>query len=193
VAKLEGSSMRENVFIQACMPHKKNKTILPFYCYVLGISIFCLILTMVIYITSPELTSLTNQIMFHLSASLLIAYIVLIFIQRPEILEAQIELSSMLCRSLGHLEQFSFISAFMWITIMSVENMNQLDGCSQVNSLQQSSNTIKKLMLIGYGFPFTLTLGTGLVEMFSPECAIYKPRFGHRLVCPPKRNLCNIM
>jgi G protein-coupled receptor Mth (Methuselah protein) len=182
IAKLEGGILRGDVFVQACMPSKKEKTMLPFYSYVLGISIFCLLFTMVIYITSPELTNPTNKIMLNFTVALFLAYLVLIFIQRPEILEKQIGLSRLLCRSLGHVEQFSFLSAFTWISIMSFENLNQLRGLSQVNSIQKSPNTMKKQMLIGYGIPLALSLVTGLVEMFAPECAIYKPRFGQRSV-----------
>ena len=181
VATLERSFNKGDVFIQACMPHKKITT-QSFYIYILGTSILCLILTMVIYITSPELTSLSNQIMFHLTAALLVAYIALIFIQNPEFLEAQLGHSHLLCQSIGYLEQFSFLAAFTWMTIMSMENMNQLNGCGQSNSLQQSSDEIKKLMLIGYGVPLMLSLGTAAVELFAPECAVYKPRFGHRWV-----------
>ena len=155
---------------------------LVFYSYVLGISIFCLFCTMVIYITSPELTNPTNKIMLNFTATLFVAYLVLVFIQRPELLEKQIGLSRLLCRSLGHVEQFSFLSAFTWISIMSWENLNQLKGLSQANNLQTSSDGLMKQMLIGYGIPFALSLGTAFVEMFAPECAIYKPRFGHRLV-----------
>ena len=182
LAKLEGNSTKGDVFVQACMPTKKRKTMLVFYSYVLGISIFCLFCTMVIYITSPELTNPTNKIMLNFTATLFIAYLVLVFIQRPEILEKQIGLSRLLCRSLGHVEQFSFLSAFTWISIMSRENLNQLKGLSQANNLQTSSDGLMKQMLIGYGIPFALSLGTAFVEMFAPECAIYKPRFGHRLV-----------
>ena len=181
VAKLERSFNKGDVFIQACMPHKKI-TVQSFYIYILGTSILCLVLTMVIYITSPELSSLTNQFMFHLTAALLIAYLALIFVQNPELLEAQLCQSHLLCQSLGYLQQFSFLAAFTWMTIMSMENMNQLNGCGQSNSLQQSSDEIKKLMMIGYGVPLMLSLGTAAVELFAPECAVYKPRFGHRWV-----------
>ena len=116
----------------------------------------------------------------NVTVTLLFAYLVLSLIQRPEILQEKIGLSRVLCWSLGHVEQFSFLSAFSWISIISSENLKQLKGHSQVNSLQKITNPMNKQMVIGYGFPLALSLATGFVEMFAPDCAIYKPRFGHR-------------
>ena len=116
----------------------------------------------------------------NVTVTLLFAYLVLSLIQRPEILQEKIGLSRVLCWSLGHVEQFSFLSAFSWISIMTFENLNQLKGLSQVKSLQKTTDSMKTQMFIGYGLPFALSLATGFVEMFAPQCAMYKPRFGHR-------------
>ena len=180
IAKLKETFKKGNAFIQACMPSKKMRTPPPFYSYVLGTSILCLFLTIILYVTSPELTNQTNKIMINFTVSLLFAYLALIFIQRPEILQEKVGLSRVLCRSLGHVEQFSFLSAFSWISIMTFENLNQLKGLSQVKSLQKTTDSMKTQMFIGYGLPLALSLATASVEMFAPECAIYKPRFGQR-------------
>ena len=180
IAKLKQTSRKGNAFIQACMPSKKNKNPPPFYSYVLGTSILGLFLTIILYVTSPELTNQTNKIMINFTVSLLFAYLALIFIQRPEIFQEKVGLSRVLCRSLGHVEQFSFLSAFSWISIMTFENLNQLMGLSQVKSLEKTPNSMKTQMCIGYGLPLALSLATGFVEMFAPQCAIYKPSFGHR-------------
>ena len=182
IAKLNKTYMKGKAFIQACMPSKKNKNLPPFYAYVLGISIICLFFTIILYVTSPELTNHTNKIMIHFTVSLFFAYLALIFIQRPELLQEKVGLSRVICRALGHAEQFSFLSSFSWISIMSFENLNQLKGLSQVKSLQKTTDSMRTQMSIGYGLPFALSLATGSVEMFAPACAVYKPRFGQRLV-----------
>ena len=48
LARLDASFMRGNQFVQACLPSKKKRTLLPFYSYILGISIISLFCTMVI-------------------------------------------------------------------------------------------------------------------------------------------------
>ena len=170
--------MKGDFFLQACLPSTKEEPFLPFYTYLLGTSIFCLFLTILIYITSPELTNPSNNIIINFTVALFTAYLALIVIQRPEILHKQPGFSRYFCKSLGHIEQFSFLSAFIWMTIMSWENLNQLRGDTQVNSM--ASNPMKKQMLFGYGVPLLICLLTGVVDLLAPSCASYKPRFGQR-------------
>ena len=173
---------REDTFIQACLPSNKQ-SVPSYYSYILSFSIFCLLFVLIICLTSPELYSITNQIIFHLSATMVVAYLALIFIQRPELLEellTDVELGSWGCLILGYTEQFSFISSFVWMTLMSLENLHMLDGSSQATCPQKSSNTMKKLVVVGYGAPLLLCLVTAGVELLGPACAEYKARFGHR-------------
>ena len=177
---LQDSVMKGDVMVQACLPQKEKFMLVSFYSYILGTSIFFLSLTIVIYITSPELRNTSNKIIIHFTLALFVSNLVLLFIHNPDLLKEQVGISRVLCQLLGHLEQFSFLSAFTWITIMSSENLNQLRGLSQVNSIQKSPNTMRKQLLLGYGIPFIICSLTGLVDAFAPFCAFYKPRFGQR-------------
>ena len=60
IAKLNQTYSKGNTFVQACMPSKTIKTLLPYYSYVLGTSILCIFFTLILYVRSPELRNPTN-------------------------------------------------------------------------------------------------------------------------------------
>ena len=180
VAPLGPESGKGRFMIQGCMSTNTNKHTnhqFRFYPYLLMTSVGCLVITISIYLLFPPLINHYSKIMLNFSFSLLLAFIVLVVVQKPLLFGLNsVEPDSFVCKLLGHLNQFSFLSAFMWMTIMSKEIYSQLKLYNQ----QLSMRKVLQQISLGYGVPFSITLVSFLVEVTAPTCAAYRPRFGHK-------------
>ena len=83
-------------------------------------------------------------------------------------------LHRIICKSLAYLEQFTFISALSWQTVIGQNNVERLRGTSDTTSVRA------RHVLVGYGLPALLSALTATVEFAGEKCAFYKPRFGER-------------
>ena len=72
------------------------------------------------------------------------------------------------------MEQFTFISAMSWQTLIGQNNVERLRGTSDTTTVRA------KHVLLGYGLPALLSGVTATVEFAGEKCAFYKPRFGER-------------
>ena len=79
-----------------------------------------------------------------------------------------------LCKSLAFMEQFTFVSAMSWQTLIGHNNIQRLQGTSDTSPFGV------KHLLAGYGLPAILSAVTATVEFAGGKCAFYKPRFGER-------------
>jgi len=183
IANSEVNNGKGNIMVQACLPKTQHteKIKFEFYPYILFLSIFCLFATIVVYLLFPALLSHYSKIMINFAFSLLLAFFVLIAIQKPKwfLMNEEKEFPRLPCRLLGHLNQFFFLAAFTWMTVMSYEIFKQLKGLSHVFGSEKSNGIIGQA-LVGYGIPFFICFITFLVEMFAPFCASYRPKFGHK-------------
>jgi len=130
IAHSEVNNGKGNIMVQACLPKTKptEKIKFEFYPYILFLSIFCLFATIVVYLLFPALLSHYSKIMINFAFSLLLAFFVLIAIQKPKwfLMNEENEFPRLPCRILGHLNQFFFLAAFTWMTVMSYEIFKQL-------------------------------------------------------------------
>eukprot|EP00092_Neocalanus_flemingeri_P013361 GFUD01014405.1.p1 GENE.GFUD01014405.1~~GFUD01014405.1.p1 ORF type:complete len:735 (+),score=104.42 GFUD01014405.1:71-2275(+) len=172
-----------DIMVQACLPKSKHseKIKFEFYPYILLLSVFCLCITIIVYLLFPALISQYSKIMINFALCLLIAFLVLTAIQKPKwfLLNGEKEFSRIACRVLGHLNQYFFLCAFTWMTIMSYEIFKQLKGLKHVFG-SEKSNSILGQALTGYGLPLVTCFITLLVELYAPFCSPYRPKFGHR-------------
>ena len=83
---------------------------------------------------------------------------------------------------MAYLEQFTFLSAIIWQTIIGHHNVQKLLGVSDANHGVKPAVVSQSQVLTGYGLPAIWSLVTATVEMTGPRCADYKPRFGERSV-----------
>ena len=72
------------------------------------------------------------------------------------------------------MEQFTFISAMSWQTLIGQNNIERLRGTSDTTTVRA------KHFFLGYGLPAILSAVTATVEFAGEKCAFYKPRFGER-------------
>ena len=79
-----------------------------------------------------------------------------------------------ICKSLAYMEQFTFISAMSWQTLIGQNNIERLRGTSDTTTVRA------KHFFLGYGLPAILSAVTATVEFAGEKCAFYKPRFGER-------------
>ena len=164
--------------VQGCLPDNNNQSRqLSFYPYLLLASVGCLTTTVLVYLLFPPLMNHYSKIMLNFSFSLLLAFLVLAATQKPELFGfSSSDYDTLSCRLIGHLNQFFFLAAFTWMTIMSSEIYCQLNKYTQ-------ETTVRRMVLqvcLGYGLPAFIVLITAAVELTAPRCASYKPRFGHR-------------
>jgi len=174
-----------SIMVQACLPKpdQSEKIKFKFYPFILLLSIICLLATIIVYLLFPALLSHYSKIMINFALCLLLAFFVLTAIQKPQwfrfLLNGEKEFPRTPCRILGHLNQYFFLSAFTWMTIMSYEIFKQLKGLTHIFGSDKSNNILGQA-LIGYGLPLFICFVTLLVELYAPFCASYRPKFGHR-------------
>ena len=80
------------------------------------------------------------------------------------------------CQTLAYTEQFTFISAMSWQTLIGQSNVEKIRGSVEL----EGPGLRVKHFLIGYGLPGLLSAATATVEFLGEKCAFYKPRFGER-------------
>eukprot|EP00094_Tigriopus_californicus_P005218 TCALIF_05031-PA protein Name:"Similar to mth2 G-protein coupled receptor Mth2 (Drosophila simulans)" AED:0.03 eAED:0.03 QI:366/0.85/0.75/1/0.57/0.75/8/0/701 len=68
-------------------------------------------------------------------------------------------------------QQYFFLTAFMFMTLMSVEVSLQIGGRGT------SRSRYLKERIVGYSVPISITLLTLLIEIVGPSCSTYRPRF----------------
>ena len=147
-----------------------------FYPIILSISIVCLFATISIYIFFHKslLKSDHNKIMVNFAGSLLVAFLTLVVMQH---LEGD-EQTKAVCTFLTLSNQFSFISAFCLLTLMSHRLFSGIHWMTTVRD--QGRGRFLKEVVFCYSLPAALTLVTLIVEVTAPRCAPLKPMFGER-------------
>ena len=178
IAPISLETGKGSYMVQGCLPDTNNQSMqLSFYPYLLLASVGCLTTTVLVYLLFPPLMNHYSKIMLNFSSSLLLAFLVLAATQKPELFGfSPSDYDTLSCRLLGHLNQFFFLAAFTWMTIMSSEIYCQLNKYTQ-------DTTARRMVLqvcLGYGLPAIIVFITAVVELTAPRCASYKPRFGHR-------------
>ena len=178
IAPLGVEAGKGDYMVQGCLPDTPVPSDkLRFYPYLLLSSVGCLTTTVLVYLLFPPLMNHYSKIMLNFSLSLLLAFLVLTAIQRPDMFGlSTTEYNTVSCRLLGHLNQFFFLAAFTWMTIMSREIYSQL----MVYQQETTARRLVKQMGLGYGLPLFIVLVTVAVELTAPSCAPYRPKFGHR-------------
>mgnify|MGYP001164296460 FL=1 len=78
-----------------------------------------------------------------------------------------------LCVFFGFVQQYFFLAAFAFMTIMSFEIMSLL-----VFGNPDSPTRFKFGLIFGYALPLLISIMTGITEGSAPECSMFKPRFG---------------
>jgi len=143
-----------------------------YYNVVMCISITALIVTIAIYGSFYSRLMRHKEyikIMINFASSLLLAFLTLVIMQN---IGSEDGRSKGLCTSLSLINQFSFLSAFCLMAMMSFHLFDQLRKMKP----KKSDNFGKKIGLC-YGVPFLITLITLIVEIEAPRCADYRPQF----------------
>ena len=188
--------------VDICLPRKPPSFFRIIYPVMLGVSVLCLFISNIIYLVLPHRTFL-NIVMFHYTLMLFLAYLLLVLIQTTHQWSRFIDNNinrldtilnantirycpsyRILCKSLAFMEQFTFVSAMSWQTLIGHNNIQRLQGTSDTSPFGV------KHLLAGYGLPAILSAVTATVEFAGEKCAFYKPRFGERSdIVGPKASL----
>ena len=86
---LDPSLGRGDSYVFACLPPKPDTILFPWYTCLLGVSLLCLLATIVLYITSPELANPSNKIMINFTVCMFLAYSALLLVHLPELIPFQ--------------------------------------------------------------------------------------------------------
>jgi hypothetical protein len=173
----------------------------------LAISCIALTITIVIYLVIPEFNSLPGKILLRLCVSLLTAKVLLIFLQvthSPHLKSVIIDIFqanswmtelrhltffSSFCSALSILLQFSFISAFSWMTVMSLDLCHSFCHLNTARSKRRLTRSVSRpdhgkervrLWLysgLGWGAPGLLSAATLALEYALPPGPL-RPNFG---------------
>lgn len=87
------------------------------------------------------------------------------------------------CLVAGHLLVYFFLSAFVWMTLMSFVIFNQIYHGINPAGGGQSLKFLLKNMTLGYGAPFIIVLMMIVTEVSVENCSKFHPRFGQRHKC----------
>ena len=148
----------------------QEKVKFKFYPIVQVTSCFFLFLTIVIYLYHYKrlVTSSYTVFMLNFATMLFLALLILAINQ----LKTFVTDAPGLCVFFGFVQQYFFLAAFAFMTLMSLEIMSLLFGNPD------NPTRFKFGLIFGYGLPMLISIMTGITEGSAPECSRFKPRFG---------------
>ena len=129
-----------------------------FYPYILLVSAFFLLLTVAVYTAYPKLLyNNTQRLRRHFAANMLLAFVILSVNQFTVLREASVPL----CVASAHLQQFFFLAAFSFMTIICVDTA----VAASALRVSDSSRKHKRNVAVGYGVPLAVSALTVLAEL----------------------------
>ena len=110
---------RGSRLVDVCLPRKETNIFRILYPVMLGLSALCLLVANVLYLLLRRKTFL-NNVMFHYTLMLFLAYAALVLIQKPELWE------DLLHKTISRLDLFSLDNLLQFFDILA---MFMLDFC----------------------------------------------------------------
>ena len=104
---------RGNRLVDVCLPRKETNIFRILYPVMLGLSALCLLVANVLYLLLRRKTFL-NNVMFHYTLMLFLAYAALVLIQKPELWE------DLLHKTISRLDIFSLDNLLQFFDILAM-------------------------------------------------------------------------
>ena len=157
------------VSAQYCTDKQSENTKFDFYPWILVTSCFFLLLTILVYLTFYKklMTTYYTKIMINFTAMMFLAFFILAINQ----FHAFVEDAPGLCVFFGFLQQYSFLTAFALMTVMSLEIMLQIHGSPD------NKKRFRNELIFAYSLPLAVTILSLITELAASECSLFKPRF----------------
>ncbi|XP_023329254.1 G-protein coupled receptor Mth-like [Eurytemora carolleeae] len=151
------------------------------YPIVESLSSLGLLLTLICYSILPEFRNVPGRCLQCLCFTLLSAMLLLLFTQ---ILGNSIYNKMGLCKVVASLLQFSFLSAFSWMTVLSLDisrafHLMQVSTTNPSLGRPKSTKKLGLYSLLGFGIPLIITAITAIMDQ-TLNTNFLRPRFGER-------------
>ena len=148
------------------------ENVLTFVC--LSLSLFCIFLSMIVYVKCPHFNNLPGQNTFQLMCALLAA-------QSSFMLGAPVDANTTACKIIGIVTQWAWLSAFSWMSICSFHTWFVFSKYG-VGKLKFESDKKRMFLLytcLGYGLPTLVVIACVALNFLCKSCSF---RYGE-LTC----------
>ncbi|XP_067646598.1 G-protein coupled receptor Mth2 isoform X2 [Eurosta solidaginis] len=161
-----------------CDNNSDYSTIKTINAYAMLFSIPFMILTIVVYLSIPELRNQHGKSLVCYLIGLIIGYSLLVLTS----LSLELENKSPYCKLLGYVAYYFFMAAFFWLSVISFDLWHNFRGTRGINRFQEKKRFLI-YSLYAWGIPIPLLVFTWYAQEVSDIPEYLKPGIGGGQYC----------